>query len=198
MSRLSAIIITKNEAANIAACLASVAFCDERIVVDSGSADDTVKIASRQRGAGGRASPGRATGRRRTTRCRWRPATGCCRSMPTSGSVQRSLPKSKSAIAAPKTDAYEIPRVTSFLGRDMKQAGGSQDFVLRLFRRGSARFTDDLVHERVVCDGPVARLGDADAAPFGGAAGGCAVAHRPLFDRRRPDADRIRAARCRS
>src|SRR5580704_9419753 len=44
--KLSAIIITKNEAANIAACLAGVSFCDERIVVDSGSADGTVAIAA--------------------------------------------------------------------------------------------------------------------------------------------------------
>src|SRR5579871_6073224 len=43
--KLSAIIITRNEAANIAACLASIAFCDERIVVDCGSSDDTVNIA---------------------------------------------------------------------------------------------------------------------------------------------------------
>src|SRR5258708_38733542 len=43
---LSAIIITRNEARNIAACLDSVAFCDERIVVDCGSDDDTVKIAA--------------------------------------------------------------------------------------------------------------------------------------------------------
>ena len=45
MPVLSAIIITKNQAINIAECLDSVAFCDERIVVDSGSDDDTVKIA---------------------------------------------------------------------------------------------------------------------------------------------------------
>ena len=45
MPRLSAIIIAQNEAANIGACLDSVAFADERIVVDGGSRDDTVAIA---------------------------------------------------------------------------------------------------------------------------------------------------------
>ena len=48
--RLSAIIITRNEAANIGDCLDSVAFCDERIVVDSGSSDGTLLIA-REKGA---------------------------------------------------------------------------------------------------------------------------------------------------
>ena len=50
MPRLSAIIITKNEAANIGDCLDSLAFCDERIVVDCGSSDDTVR-SRRQKGA---------------------------------------------------------------------------------------------------------------------------------------------------
>ena len=45
MPRLSAIIITRNEAADILDCLASVAFCDERIVVDCGSEDETVQRA---------------------------------------------------------------------------------------------------------------------------------------------------------
>ena len=45
MPRLSAIVITKNEAAKIEACLDSLAFCDERIVVDSGSTDATVALA---------------------------------------------------------------------------------------------------------------------------------------------------------
>src|SRR5262245_32242313 len=48
--RLSAIIITKNEAENIGTCLDCLDFCDERIVVDSGSDDETIEIA-RQRGA---------------------------------------------------------------------------------------------------------------------------------------------------
>ena len=75
----------------------------------------------------------------------------------------------------------------------MRHSGWFPDYVLRLFRRGKARFSDDLVHERVVCDGPVgaarpsrcciircARLEDA------------ICAHGPLFDRRRRDAGRVR------
>src|SRR3546814_6104646 len=43
---LSVIIITKNEAANIGACIDSVSFADEIIVVDSGRTDDTCEIAA--------------------------------------------------------------------------------------------------------------------------------------------------------
>ena len=62
------------------------------------------------------------------------------------------------AIAAPVADGYEIPRLSTFLGRTMRHSGWFPDHVLRLFRRENARFTDDLVHERVVCPGRVARL----------------------------------------
>jgi hypothetical protein len=64
----------------------------------------------------------------------------------------------RDAVETPEADAYEIPRISRFLGREMRHAGGASDYVLRLFRRGTARFTDDLVHERVVCNGTVSRL----------------------------------------
>src|SRR5690242_11155658 len=48
MARLSAIIIAKNEARNIGACLDSLKFCDERIVVDGGSDDETAAIAQKK------------------------------------------------------------------------------------------------------------------------------------------------------
>jgi hypothetical protein len=40
----------------------------------------------------------------------------------------------------------------------MRHSGWFPDHVLRLFRREKGRFTGDLVHERVICNGRVARL----------------------------------------
>ncbi len=101
---------------------------------------------------------GRASVRKRTLPCRWRRGDWVL-SIDADERVSPALAREiKAAIAAPRADAYEIPRITSFLGRDMRGAGGRPDYVLRLFRRGAARFTDDLVHERVVCDGQIARL----------------------------------------
>jgi glycosyltransferase involved in cell wall biosynthesis len=155
--RLSAIVITKNEAANIGACLAGLTFCDERIVVDSGSSDNTMKIAQDN---GARAVGHAWEGFGPQKNFALSLATGdWVLSIDADERVDGTLAHEiEAAIAAPRADAYEIPRVTRFLGRDMKQTGGSSDFVLRLFRRGAAKFSDDLVHERVVFSGIVARL----------------------------------------
>jgi glycosyltransferase involved in cell wall biosynthesis len=157
--RLSAIIIAKNEARNIAACLDTLAFCDERIVVDGNSDDGTPDIA-------------RAKGARVTTAA-WH-GFGVQKNFALSlaggdwvlsiDADERVSPALAHAIEAALgrhgVDGYEMPRRSSFLGREMRHSGWSPDYVLRLFRRGRARFTDDLVHERVVCDGPVGRLAE--------------------------------------
>ena len=83
MPQLSAIVITRDEAANIGECLDSLAFCDERIVVDCGSTDSTVDIA-REKGARVEFHEWRGFGPQKITRLRSRLAHGCCRSMPTS------------------------------------------------------------------------------------------------------------------
>ncbi len=157
MPQLSAIVITRNEAANIGACLDSVAFCDERIVVDCGSTDTTVEIA-RRKGA-------------RVEFHAWQgfgPQKNYALSLVTGMWVlsidadERVTPELaaaiKAAIAAGDADAWEFPRLSSFCGRPMRHSGWYPDYVLRLFRRGTARFDDVIVHERVICSGTVKRL----------------------------------------
>ncbi len=53
---------------------------------------------------------------------------------------------------------YWITRSSSFCGRPIRHGDWRDDRVLRLFRRGSARFTNDAVHERVDCPLPHGRL----------------------------------------
>lgn len=157
--RLSVIIITCNEASNIAECLASVAFADECIVVDSGSTDGTVELARR---AGARVEttsdwPGFGPQKNRALAL----ATGDWvlsldadeRVTPALADEIRKVMADPSAAAA-----YEIPRLSSFCGKFIRHSGWWPDPVVRLFRRGRARFTDAAVHERVVAEGEVRRL----------------------------------------
>ena len=55
-------------------------------------------------------------------------------------------------------DCFAIPRLSWYCGRFIRHSGWSPDFVDRLFKRGTARFSDDLVHERLIPNGQVAKL----------------------------------------
>jgi len=155
--KLSAIVITRNEAANIGECLDGLAFCDERIVVDCGSSDGTAAIA---RGKGARVELHEWQG--------FGPQKNFALSLATGDWVlsidadERVTPELVQAIRAAMTDAgadgFELPRISSFCGRPMRHSGWYPDYVLRLFRRGKGRFDDAVVHERVICDGTVKRL----------------------------------------
>jgi len=152
--RLSVIVITRNEAANLRACLASVAFADEKIVVDNGSTDATVAIA---RECGAQVThtgdwPGFGPQKNRALAL----ATGdWVLSIDADERVTPELAAQiQDAMASGRAQAFEIPRLTRFCGQWINHCGWTPDYVLRLFRRGSARISDDLVHERVLLDGP--------------------------------------------
>jgi glycosyltransferase involved in cell wall biosynthesis len=155
--RLSAVIITLNEEANIAACLDSVAFCDERIVVDGGSSDATAAIAAAK---GARVVPHSFAGFGPQKNFALSLAQGdWVLSIDADERVGADLAEAIiGATAADKHDGYEISRLSYFCGRAMWHSGWYPDRVLRLFRRGQGRFSDDLVHERVICDGRIGRL----------------------------------------
>ena len=157
MPLLSAIVITRNEAANIGECLDSLAFCDERIVVDCGSTDGTVEIA---RGKGARVEfhEWRGFGAQKSYALSLATGTWVL-SIDADERVTPELAAAiKAAIATGDADAWEFPRLSSFCGRQMRHSGWYPDYVLRLFRRGKARFDDVIVHERVICAGVVKRL----------------------------------------
>lgn len=155
--RLSVAIITRNEAHNIAECLASVAFADEIVVVDSGSTDPTVALA-RARGARVIETDWPGFGAQKNR------AIDACRgdwilSLDADERVSPALrAEIERALAAPDFDVYEMPRRSYYVGRFMRHSGWWPDHCARLFRRGAARFSDARVHERLVTDRPLGRL----------------------------------------
>jgi glycosyltransferase involved in cell wall biosynthesis len=157
MPQLSAIVITRNEAANIGDCLDGLAFCDERIVVDCGSSDATVEIA---RGKGARVEIHAWAGFGPQKNYALSLASGSwVLSVDADERVTPALAAAiKSAIIDGSADGWEIPRLSSFCGRQMRHSGWFPDYVLRLFRRDMGRFDDALVHERVICMGITKRL----------------------------------------
>lgn len=155
-SGLSVIIITKNEAVNIRACLESVAWADEIIVVDSGSSDTTIEICKEfSAQVHVHDWPGYGVQKNRAL------AYASKEWVLSLDADERVTPELRAEIESllrnPGADGYEIPRLSSFCGRFMRHSGWHPDFVLRLFRRGKGKFSEALVHESVQLQGSSAR-----------------------------------------
>lgn len=155
---LSVTIITKNEAANIAACLASVAWADEVVVVDCGSTDETVARAT-QGGArvitrdwpGYSAQKNFAAGEAQHD---W------ILSIDADERVTPALADEiRQRLAGPASAAgFRIPRITWHLGRWWRTTDWYPDYQLRLYDRRRARWKPRRVHESVETDGAVQDL----------------------------------------
>ena len=158
---LSVAIITLNAAAQLAACLESVRWADDIVVVDSGSSDGTQALAERYGarviqqdwlGFGPQKQFAVEAARHDWVLCldadeRVTPAL--------QAAIEIGL---NSASTADAIHAYRFPRCNRFLGRYLKHGEGYPDWSLRLFDRRHARWSDDAVHEKVICDGPVGSL----------------------------------------
>jgi glycosyltransferase involved in cell wall biosynthesis len=157
--KLSVIIITKNEASNIQACLDSVSFANEWIVVDSGSTDATVAVA---RAAGATVIetedwPGFGPQKARALAA----ATGdWVLSLDADERITPELAREiEQTIQEQGTvEAYEISRSSWYCGRFIRHSGWTPDYVTRLFKRNSAKFSNDVVHERLIVNGRTRKL----------------------------------------
>lgn len=154
---VSAVVITLNEERLLDKCLASVAFCDEIVVVDSGSTDRTLEIAERHGarvihqdwlGYGPQKQFAVEQASHDWVLCidadEW-----------VSDELRQSI---ESFLAAPKAVAARFPRCNRFLGRWLRHGEGYPDWSLRLFDRRRGRWSSDAVHEKVVTEGAIARL----------------------------------------
>jgi glycosyltransferase involved in cell wall biosynthesis len=158
LSKISCIIITRNEAKNIGRCLKSVSWAEEIVIVDSGSTDDTKKIASEftdkifdleWKGYG----PTKEFARNQVT-ADW------VLSIDADEVVSEKLREEILSTVSSENplDGYFIPRRSNFLGKWIRHGGWYPDLVLRLFKREKGGFTMRLVHEEVKVSGPTGHL----------------------------------------
>ena len=154
---ISAVIITKNEEANIEACLESVSWADEIVVLDSGSTDKTVEIAEKftskvfieaWRGMGGQKNRAVAL-----SRGPWifsldadeRADSGV------GDEIRQFIRQRASGCGA-------FRRKNFYKSQWIRHCGWWPDWVTRVFRKGEAQYSDEAIHASLQTASPVSKL----------------------------------------
>ena len=156
---LSVIIIARNAEPTLRRCLESVAWADEIVLVESGSADRTAEIA-REYTRHVHQTPDFPGFGQQKNRALDRATGDWILSLDSDEWVTPGLRAEIEVVMAGPGErvAYLLPRRSSFCGRFMRHSGWWPDYVLRLWRRGQARFAEDHAHDRAVAQGPRGRL----------------------------------------
>jgi glycosyltransferase involved in cell wall biosynthesis len=156
--KISATIITLNEERNIARAIESLRCCDEIVVVDSGSSDRTLELASRL-GARVVETPWHGYAKQKNfaaeqARHDW------ILSLDADEALSEALEGEIWAIKknGPRYDGYTMPRLAQYCGRWILHSGWHPDRKLRLYHRQRAQWVGEYVHESVRVRGRVGHL----------------------------------------
>lgn len=159
MNKVSVIIITKNEEENIEACLESVKWADEVIVVDSGSTDKTVELAKKftdkvifNEWKGYAEQKNYAL---QLAKNDW------VLSLDADERVTEKLRDEILNSDLNNFDGYRIKRDNYFLDKLIRGCGWGNDYQLRLFKKSKTTLTKRLVHEGFAVEGRVDKLDNA-------------------------------------
>jgi glycosyltransferase involved in cell wall biosynthesis len=156
--KISATIITFNEERNVARVIESLRCCDEILVLDSGSNDRTVEIATKLGARVVEASwHGYAAQKNIAAKLAshdWILALDADESL--SEALEAEIWQIKKS--GPAFDGYTMPRLAQYLGRWILHSGWYPDRKVRLFDRKKAKWVGDFVHESVVVNGRVGHL----------------------------------------
>lgn len=157
---VTVVVLTFNEAGNVADCLRSCAWCDDVHVLDSGSTDGTIDLA-RAAGAAVHVHPFESFGRQRN----W-----AIDQIPHRhdwvfhlDADERFTPKlvdelRRTVAAGPAEAGFYVASKLMFMGRWLRRSGGYPVYQMRFFHRGRMRFTDTGHGQREQTDGSIGTL----------------------------------------
>ena len=156
--KITATIITLNEERNIARAIESLRCCDQIVVLDSGSVDRTVELASNL-GARVVEDAWRGYANQKNYAAEqaehdWVLSLDADEAL--SEALEGEIWNLKKR--GPAYDAYTMPRMAQYMGRWILHGGWYPDRKVRLYNRTKARWEGDFVHESVKVDGRVGHL----------------------------------------
>lgn len=153
---VTVVIAARDEAANIGACIESVRWAGEILVVEDGSTDETRAIAERS-AARVLANPFVTIGLQRNFAIE-RASSDWILVVDADERGSPSLAREiQTVIESPRFDAYRIPRRNFFLGSEVRHGGWESDRPVRLFK-SALRYNSSRVHEHVEVTGPAGDL----------------------------------------
>lgn len=150
LSTISVVLIVKNESAHLRECLNTVSWADEIVIVDSGSSDDTCKIAAEYTDKVYIETDWQGFGIQRQraqqyARCDW------VMMLDADERITPELAEEIKQVIADNNQVYvySVPRLSYVFGRFIRHAGWYPDYVTRLYPRGKAAYNANRVHEKL-------------------------------------------------